>query len=79
MLLMLIQLGCGMRVVLVPFTVQYICYDRLLHLCGGDFHPASAGGLLHDGSLRSDAAYCRVVLVVILDQPRCISCSSPPG
>lgn len=71
--------NAGGMLVPVPFTVRCICCGRLLHLCGGDFHPATAGGLLHDGSLRSDAADCRVVLVVILDQPRCVSCSSPAG
>lgn len=53
--------------------------SRILHLCWSDFYIASAGWFLPDGSLCSNSIDCRFVLVIILDQPWCLSCKGTIG
>lgn len=45
-----------------------LLYDRLLHMCGGDFYSEEAGGLLHDGCICSHPAHRRPLLAFLLDQ-----------
>lgn len=44
-------------------------YIRLLYLRGGDLYSEEAGGLLHDGCVRSHPAHRRALLALLLDQP----------
>lgn len=49
--------------------VHWNLFIRLLHLRGGDLYSEEAGGLLHDGCVRSHPAHRRALLALLLDQP----------
>lgn len=56
------------------YVISPLSVSRILHLCWSDFYITSAGWFLHDGSLCPDTADCCIILVIILDQPWCLSC-----